>query len=860
MDSDGTPLAYEIEEWNTGGSFVWVKVPQIDAGSTTDSIWMYYDNGSVGDAENPADVWSEGYVGVWHMDQNPGASQILDSTLIPNHGTASNMDLTNLQIGRVGDGLYFDGSASPNAEYIRVPSDGTDELSITGTSLTLEGWVERTGAPGGWMVIVGRQFGAASGDSYTLVTKYDEPSRLHMVTGSDVLAENLPAAVPVDANWHYAVGVVDGDVMNLYSDGSPDGQIPSGVAPIATDPNDVTIGAQENDATLDPTEPWQGRMDEIRISNVPRSADWVNAQHASMTDTFAAYGSEEEAGVLANDTDPESQSMTAVLVAGPAHAAVFALNPDGSFNYTPAAGMSGTDSFTYVANDGTGDSNVATVTITVTATGPNSPPTAVDDPLAATNQDVALVIDVLANDTDPDPDTLTVNSVTQGTNGAVVNNGGTNVTYTPDALWTGVDTFTYEASDGNGGFDTATVTVTVSAAGNTPPTAVDDPSAATTQDTPVVIDVLANDTDPDPDTLTVSSVTQGTNGSVVNNTSDVTYAPNALWTGVDTFTYEASDGNGGFDTATVTVTVSAAANNPPVAVDDSDSTVVDTAVVVDVLANDSDPDTDPLSVDSVTQGADGSVVNNTTNVTYTPNASWTGIDTFTYTVADGNGGFDTATVTVTVTANLAPTAVAGGPYGIAEGNDDLVLDGSGSSDPDLDTLTYRWDLNNDLTYGDVTGVNPTVTWATLGIFGIDDDGGPLTIGLEVDDGNGNTATDTAQLTVTNTPPTISVTGTGAARGRGRLLGQPVGVRSGSRHRHWMDDQLGRRTDRYHRRESGHRQPHLHPAWVHLQHPRLSHRRGQPREPPMAPGSAHRAGDLPPLTALPPRSYYRGDRR
>ncbi|HSR44476.1 MAG TPA: immunoglobulin-like domain-containing protein [Acidimicrobiia bacterium] len=91
-----------------------------------------------------------------------------------------------------------------------------------------------------------------------------------------------------------------------------------------------------------------------------------------------------------------------------------------------------------------------------------------------------------------------------------------------------------------------------------------------------------------------------------------------------------------------------AANNPPVAVDDADGTLADAAVVVDVLANDSDPDSDPLTVDSVTQGANGTVVNNGTNVTYTPNASWTGIDTFTYTVSDGNGGLDTATVTVTV--------------------------------------------------------------------------------------------------------------------------------------------------------------------------------------------------------------------
>ena len=91
-----------------------------------------------------------------------------------------------------------------------------------------------------------------------------------------------------------------------------------------------------------------------------------------------------------------------------------------------------------------------------------------------------------------------------------------------------------------------------------------------------------------------------------------------------------------------------AGNNPPVAVDDADSTSQDTAVIVDVLANDSDPDTDPLTVDSVTQGTNGSVVNSGTDVTYTPNASWTGVDTFTYTATDSNGGFDTATVTVTV--------------------------------------------------------------------------------------------------------------------------------------------------------------------------------------------------------------------
>ena len=556
VDSDGTPLAYEIEEWNTAGSYVWVKVPQIDAGSTTDFIWMYYDNGSVGDAQNPGAVWSNGYVGVWHMDQNPGASQILDSTTYLNHGSANNMDLTNLQSGRVGDGMYFDGSAAPNAEYVRVPSDGTDELSFDGASpqLTLEAWARRTGSPTNeWMVVVGRQVGIDFYDSYTLATVYNAPDVASFVTSDGASTDRVDsaaAAVPFD-EWRYLTAVRNGNNMVVYSNGS---QVGSGTAAVAmaTDNNDVTFAAQENDLTGDPDESWRGLLDEIRISEVPRTADWVNAQHASMTDTFGAYGLEEEAGVLANDTDPESDPMTAVLVAGPAHADSFALSLDGSFNYTPVAGMSGTDIFTYVANDG-GNSNVATVTITVTSTGPNNPPVAVDDPAAATTQDTPVVIDVLANDTDPDLHALTVSAVTQGANGAVVNNG-TDVTYTPNASWTGVDTFTYEAWDGNGGYDTARVTVTVSAAGNNPPVAVDD-SDSTVVDTAVVVDVLANDTDPDPDTLTVDSVTQGSNGAVVNNGTDVTYTPDAAWTGIDTFTYTATDGNGGFDTATVTVTV-----------------------------------------------------------------------------------------------------------------------------------------------------------------------------------------------------------------------------------------------------------------------------------------------------------------
>ena len=135
------------------------------------------------------------------------------------------------------------------------------------------------------------------------------------------------------------------------------------------------------------------------------------------------------------------------------------------------------------------------------------------------------------------------------------------------------------------------------------------------------------------------------------------YTPSANFHGSDSFTYTISDGHGGTDTATVTVTVGSA-NDPPEAVDDTTSTDEDTPVPVNVLANDTDVDGDTLTVASVTQGSHGAVVNNGSNVSYTPSANFHGSDSFTYMISDGHGGTDTATVTVTVgSVNDPPVAV-----------------------------------------------------------------------------------------------------------------------------------------------------------------------------------------------------------
>lgn len=180
------------------------------------------------------------------------------------------------------------------------------------------------------------------------------------------------------------------------------------------------------------------------------------------TDEDVALVVDAAAGVLANDTDPESDPLTATLGTTSTNGTLV-LNTDGSFTYTPNADFNGSDSFTYVANDGTSDSAEATVTITVNPV--NDVPVANDDSATTAFETPLSGIDVLANDTDADVgDTLSISAFdATSANGGTVDCTST-CDYTPGTGFSGDDTFTYTVSDGNGGTDTAMVTVTVEAA------------------------------------------------------------------------------------------------------------------------------------------------------------------------------------------------------------------------------------------------------------------------------------------------------------------------------------------------------------------------------------------------------------
>jgi uncharacterized repeat protein (TIGR01451 family) len=344
-------------------------------------------------------------------------------------------------------------------------------------------------------------------------------------------------------------------------------------------------------------------------------------------------------GVLGNDTDVENDTLSVSAVTNGLSGSVTFVG--GNVTYTPNANFSGSDAFNYTLSDGNGGFDTGTVSVTVSAV--NDPPIAVDDHPDGT-EDTVRTLHVVSNDTDADGDIVLVTAVTQGANGTTTFDGGS-VTYSPAPNFNGNDSFQYTVGDGNGGTDTGTVAIAIAAV-NDAPSAMDDTSV-TPEDTAKTLDVIANDTDVESVELSVSAVTQGVGGTVTFSGRNVTYTPSANFNGGDSFEYTVSDGNGGFNTGFVGVTVTPV-NDAPVTADDVLVASEDQARTASVVANDDDVDRDLLTISGVTQGTFGAVTVSGANVTYTPNPDFHGVDAFGYTVSDGNGGSDSATVAVTV--------------------------------------------------------------------------------------------------------------------------------------------------------------------------------------------------------------------
>ncbi len=365
--------------------------------------------------------------------------------------------------------------------------------------------------------------------------------------------------------------------------------------------------------------------------------------------------------VLVNDYDPEGGSL--VITRAPEIQGVdatFDIGPDGqTITVTLGPDVESGFSFGYEVADQNGASSAAVVDVRVIGPEePNRPPVARPD-TARTIEDVAVEIDVLANDTDPDGDAIQVESIASQPGDGVVTIGvdGT-IRYEPSSSFTGTDRFDYVLIDTEGARTVGIVRigVTAEAVENRPPSANPDRFVAIAGGEPLVLDVLANDFDPDNDPLSVLSITSTSSGQLAQRSDGaiVFTPPDALDDEpIETsFIYSISDGAGNESETTVTISIESAPDPiAPVAVNDQAGPVrARTEVTVDVLANDLDPDGDVAdlvvsSADPAAQLVGGQLV----VVAQTESSQHS------YTITDGDGLSSTATLTVFVVDNEAPT-------------------------------------------------------------------------------------------------------------------------------------------------------------------------------------------------------------
>ena len=315
-------------------------------------------------------------------------------------------------------------------------------------------------------------------------------------------------------------------------------------------------------------------------------------------------------------TDVDGDSLTYSIVDQPAHGSLS--GSGASRTYTPDPNFNGPDSFTFKANDGTADSNTATVSLTVLPV--NDAPVAVND-AATVDEDGAVSVAVLANDSDVDGDALSVTSVGAPAHGAAVLQGDGTILYTPTANYNGGDSFTYSISDGNGGADSASVALTVTPV-NDPPVATDS-SALVAEDTPE--DVPLHATDIDGDSLTYAIVTPPAHGTLSGSGSTRTYTPDHHYSGPDSFTFKANDGTADSNVATVSITVTrrdpATVNINNVSTQEGDAGETDAVFTVSI----SQPPTDTVVIDAAstdgTAHEPGDYGAMTTRLTFAPGES-----------------------------------------------------------------------------------------------------------------------------------------------------------------------------------------------------------------------------------------------
>ncbi|MBC7967581.1 MAG: tandem-95 repeat protein, partial [Fuerstia sp.] len=627
------------------------------------------------------------------------------------------------------------------------------------------------------------------------------PKDIGISTAGPYLAVNDSATINEDSS--VTLNVAANDSVGLS---------PSSIE-LGTSPTNgtVTIGSNGNltytpNANFNGTDTFTyliyGLDGDARTATVTVVVGAVDDVPLAANDAFTTNEDQPVTGTVAtNDSGLGDGGLTFSQLSSPVNGTL-SWSSNGSFTYTPAANFSGTDTFTYRVTDADGDTSTATVTITVNAV--NDAPTTTNDSVT-TDEDTSIVLALGDFGTYSDPEGTTIAGVRitalpaagllqffNGTSWAAVTVNQTvtaasitagNFRFVPSTNQNGTPytTVGFQVSDGSLFSTSRVLTINVTPV-NDPPAVTDD-SFTTNEDSPVVLSVLSNDSDIEGGTLAItqingSAIVAGgssivvTNGTVSLNAAgtQLTFSPAANYSGAISFQYTVSDGTGGTATATVNGTVNPV-NDPPVAVNDSNSTTENATTSGNVLTNDTDPDGDTLTVSAVNgvAGNVGSGVTGTNGGTFTINsnggytfnpgtafddlaAGQTRTTSVTYVASDNQGGTSSTTLTVTVTGtNDAPVST---PISNQTSTDSQTVSFSVAgnfSDPDTtNTLTFSASgLPAGLSINATTGLISGTIAANASVSG------PYSVTVTATDNASATTSRTFTWTVTNPAPTAT---------------------------------------------------------------------------------------------------------
>ncbi|WP_346188841.1 tandem-95 repeat protein [Rubritalea halochordaticola] len=410
-----------------------------------------------------------------------------------------------------------------------------------------------------------------------------------------------------------------------------------------------------------------GELDS-EIATIDLTVDAVNDQPVANAQSLPT-AEDQNLTIQLTGSDVEGDALSYTIKTQPLSGFLSGVGAD--WVYTPNPDYHGDDSFTFVVNDGSLESEEVQVSITVTP---------VNDAPVATNASLQLAEDgsvvVTFTGSDVDGDSLSY-VPSQPLNGALVDDNGSWV-YTPNANFHGEDSISFQVTDPSGENASGVISLTVIPVN-------DDPVASSetfslNEDTSLQLVFQATDVDGDSLTYTPA---QPQHGTLVNNAGNWVYTPQANYHGTDSISFTVADGSGGTDTGTLTLTV-LPVNDAPVAVAQSVQVNEDESLLIDQLGTDLDGDALTFTASSP---AHGTLTVQAGQWLYVPAADYHGADSFSFTVNDGNGGQSSAQVTITVVpVNDDPVAQA---QSVETAEDNAVLITLNATDVDGDALSYQ---------------------------------------------------------------------------------------------------------------------------------------------------------------------------